>query len=704
MRISLDVLNRFVALPADPRAARTLLDEVGVEVKRVDFAAPGVPLTLELLANRGDHYCYAGVAREVSGRTGAALCIPRGIALQTGASPHPVVIEAPDLCPLYTLTRLDRVADGGLGADALRVLESGGLASKGAVIDATNVVNLEIGQPTHAFDASTIRGPITIRRAREGETALPLFATARVVVPTGALVIADDEKILAIAGVIGCEESKTTASTTSVLLESAAFDPVAVRKASRALSIHTDSSARFERGSDFGLPLLGAGRVAELLEGAGWAVQGTTGVSGDWQDPGRVISLDPALARRFLGVDTSDAEILSRLERYGFLVGPDATFDVVTGKNLRPERVSVRVPTWRLPDVEFAQDLYEELAKSLGYDLTPQALAPVDKGSLPSADERARFAVDAVLVAHGFAEVFTDGFYARALRERMGIGEGHPLFAHVETANALDRAYSLLKNNALAQAVDAVALNVNLGTPAFKAFEVTRTFHPDAGAPNGVCTERRLLWAIAVGDERPRTWAGSGRPADVFLLKGMVGELARALGLKLGFSRGAFEGEPLADLLHPERRLRILAADGRPVGLLGEVHPSVIASFKLKKARPVYLEIDWEALVQPSARPAYAEPPDRQPIVRNLAFTLPHAFEAGEVSAALTEAGPAWLEALSIVDRFDHEADGAPVRTFTWELVFAGGDRTADEVNEVLSALVDAVHARFGARGVKLRQ
>ena len=108
--------------------------------------------------------------------------------------------------------------------------------------------------------------------------------------------------------------------------------------------------------------------------------------------------------------------------------------------------------------------------------------------------------------------------------------------------------------------------------------------------------------------------------------------------------------------------------------------------------------------MQPAARPAYAEPPDRQPIVRNLAFTLPHGFEAGQVSAALTDAGPAWLEALSIVDRFDHESDGAPVRTFTWELVFAGGDRTADEVNEVLSALVDAVHLRHGADGVKLRQ
>jgi phenylalanyl-tRNA synthetase beta chain len=700
MKIRVDVLRRFITLPEDPQQVRVLLDEVGVEVKRFDPEVPGVQLTLELLANRGDHHCYAGVAREAGGRTGAALCLPVGRALTVGEPPHPLVLEATDLCPVYTLTRLVRERDGALDADALTLLESAGLQSKGAVVDATNVANLELGQPTHAFDAATIRGPITIRRSRAGEQAWPLFAAERVTLPEGTLVIADDEKVLAVAGVIGCEESKTTADTEVVLLESAAFDPVSVRKASRALGIHTDSSARFERGSDFALPLGGAGRVAALLEAAGWRVDGPTGSVGGWTDPGRVVQLDPDAARRFLGVEASDAELTARLERYGFLVGPGGTFDVLTGELRHPERLAVRVPTWRLHDVQFVQDLYEELAKSFGYDNTPIGLPPIDLGGLPSLAERSRAAVDEVLVGHGFYEVITDGFYSRALRDRLGIAEGHPLWAHVETANALDRAYSLLKNSCFAQAVEAVALNANLGAGAVKAFELTTTFHPDTSAANGVCRERRVLWAVGSGFEREPGWAGQGRALDVYTLRGVVAAIGQALGLPLRFGPVAVD-EPLRDLLHPYRSASVLL-DGRPVGVVGEVHPSVVASFKLRKARPVYLELGWEALLQPARRPTFVPPPSRQPAVRELAFTLPHRLEAGRVTAALQ--GLAGLERTAIIDRYDHEEDGAPVRTLTWQLTFSGeAERTAEETNALLEQAVVQVTSALGAEGVKLR-
>ncbi|HMV66527.1 MAG TPA: phenylalanine--tRNA ligase beta subunit-related protein [Myxococcota bacterium] len=601
MKIRLDTLRRFVDLPADPKAARLLLDEVGIEVKRYDASVPGVQLTLELLANRGDHHAYAGIAREVSGRTGAALRLPPSLPLVVGPSPHPIVLDAPDLCPVYTLTRLVRAGDRPLDADALALLESCGLQSRGAVIDATNVANLELGQPTHAFDAASIRGPVTVRRARAGERAWPLFAPGQVEVPEGALVIADDEKILAIAGVIGCEESKTTAATEVVLLESAAFDPVAVRKASRALGIHTDSSARFERGSDFALPLTGAGRVAALLGAAGWRVDGPTGRVGAWQDPGRVIQIDPDAARRFLAIDAPDAEIIARLERYGFLVGPGGRVDARTGELVHAERLAARVPTWRLHDVVFVQDLYEELARSFGYDDTPAGLPLIDLGALPSHGERVRAAVDEVFVGHGFYEVITDGFYSRALRERLGIGEGHPLWAHVETANALDRAYSLLKNSCFGQALECVALNQNVGAGDAKAYELTTTFHPDPAAANGVCAERRVLWAIASGHEREPGWAGVGRPFDVHAMRGLVQAIGRALGLPLSFGPLA-DGGHLAGLVHPFRGAAV-RLDGAVVGAVGEVHPALVTGWKLRRARPIYLELDWTPAAAPAGRP-----------------------------------------------------------------------------------------------------
>lgn len=724
MNINTRVLRRFIGgLPADARAVRVLLDEVGVEVKRFELLPDGeAALGLELLANRGDHYCYAGIARELSGRTGGALCHPVHATLEVGESPWPLRLET-DLCQVYTATLLERVGDGALGAADLEALESCGIHSLGAVIDATNLANLEIGQPTHAFDADRIEGAITLRTSRAGEKAWPLFQPEPVALPEGTLVVADDAKILAIAGVIGCEESKTTPETRRVLLESAAFDPVAVRKASRALQIHTDSSARFERGSDFALPLVGAGRVVQLLEGAGWRRVGTTGVAGGFQDPKRTITLSCDRARAFLATpELGDEDLRSRLLRYGFQVEDalsaplHAVADLASrlssglgqivsevGRRATSDSFVVTVPTWRLWDVEFEADLFEELAKSHGYDNTPIGLPPIDRGALPSAAEVVRDAAFELLISHGFHQVITDGFYGRPMRDKLGLTESHPLWAHVETTNALDRAYSLLKNNTFAQAVDAVATNLRVQNAQVRAFEWTRTFHPDPGAENGVCVEVERLWLVANGVERPGAWAGKGRAIDAHFLVGLVEELAARLGLPLVVGAAA-DRHPLASLLHPGRQASIRLGD-RVVGVLGEVHPTVLDGFKIKRERPVYLEIEATALLGSPGRVRYVEPPEMPPVERNLAFSLPHGVTSAAVEAALRGAGVEALSSVSAVDRYDHELDGRPVRTVTYALSFAqsGASFTTEQLNAALERLVAAVHAGLGASGVRLR-
>lgn len=693
MNVAIDVLRHFIAVPEDPRQLRELLDDTGLEVKRF---ADGV-FTLELLANRGDHHCYEGIARELNGRLGLGVCVPEVAALEAGPSPFPVLVES-DLCPVYTATLLERKGEGGtLGADERRVLDAAGIHSISLPVDASNLANLELGQPTHSFDADTITGALRVRLSAQGERAWPLFAEARVELPVGTLVIADDEKILAVAGVIGCEESKTTESTRRILLESAHFDPVAVRKASRALGITTDSSARFERGSDPARAIAGAGRVVHLLEKFGpWHRVGPAAVLGDWHDPVRVVSLNVAAAAAYLAMDLDAARITELLERYGFIVTGDAA------------RLAVRVPTWRLWDVAFAADLYEELAKAIGYDNTPTRLPPVDQGVLPSETEHRRSICNDVLVGHGFFELFTDGFYSRALRDRLGITEGHALWRHVETANALDRAYSLLKNSCLPQAVEAVATNLRVRNTEVAAFEWTQTFHlqPFPAVPQrnaSPCTERGVLWAIVSGRDRPHAWQDTARPADVFFLKGLIEELGRALDLDL--RTGPVGDDPLRDLLHPGRQAAVLL-HGQPVGVLGEVHPAICQAFKLKNARPCYFELSTDALFgAPAAHPSYVEPPARQPMERSLAFSLPPRVEAGAVAALLKSGGPDWLDHVDIVDLFAHDEAGVPMRAVTFDLVFSASeaDRTSDEVNAVLSALIEAVHGRFGEAGVKLR-
>ncbi|MEN0066345.1 MAG: phenylalanine--tRNA ligase subunit beta [Myxococcota bacterium] len=692
MRVGLDVLRRYVAVPEDPAETRRLLDEQGLEVKRVETDEVGTVFNLELLANRGDHHCYEGIARELDGRLGTGLTKPTFAELTVGDSPIELKLET-ELCTRYTATRLVKRGDGELPAEAQRLLQAAGLNPVGPAVDATNIANLEWGQPTHAFDADTIVGPITIRTSRSGEQAWPLFAEAKVTLPEGTVVIADDEKILAIAGVIGCEESRTTDSTTTLLLESATFDPVAVRIASRALQIFTDSSARFERGADHERPLVGAGRVVELLQQAGWEVEGTTGeVVGALPAP-RQLTLSLADAQHFLGTDESATGLGDRLRRYGF------------GVSIADETLEVDVPSWRLPDVHHEADLLEELAKSIGYDQTPIELPPVQMGAQPSDWELRRDRVEQALLGQGFYEVFTDGFYGRKVFEQLGIAEDHPLFAHVETQNALDRAYSLLKNNALHQALEAAVVNERRRTLAGQMFEWTRTFHPtgvlnaadtpphEAAAP---CTERSLMWAMSFGERQ-------GQALDARFLVGVVREIATETGLALTVE-ALDAAHPLASFLHPGRA-GVVHLDGETVGVLGEVHPAVLKRYKIKRIRPCYLEIEQAALAGPGMRPTFVEPAVHQPIVRTVALAVPPPTPAGDVRAAFLADAPEGLSFVDVVDVFVGEEDGSQVRSITFELSYSNDDnqRTADDVNQMTETLVAAVLKRFTAVGVHRR-
>ncbi len=696
MRISLAHLRRTCpGLPDDDAAVCHLLDDVGIEVKRTEAADGDTCATLELLANRGDHRCYVGVARELVGRLGGTVVSPDVLALTTGPSPVRLRLET-DLCLLYTATALEIPdASAGLPDGPLAPLIAAGLRPISAPVDATNLSNLELGQPTHLFDADTIVGGITIRLALAGERAWPLFAAGPCDVPEGALVIADDEKILAIAGVIGCEESKVTDSTTRMILESACFDPVSVRRAGRRLGVHTDSSARFERGSDPSLPLVGAGRVAHLLVAhAGARVVGTTGAVGAWRDPARMITVDPRRVSAYFHRSFTADEIAERLSRTGFGTGlaaldTHAPIDVV----------DVQVPPGRLWDVHHPQDLYEELARSVGYNALPDALPPGARGVLPSPDQLRLERVEEVVLGHGFYEVITDGFHGRALQARLGLPADSPLSRHVECRNALDSGFTLLKNCALPQALEALAGNVRFGTHDARLFESTRTFHLDPAADNGLCAERWVLWALASGGTPG--WR-AGRPVDLWALKGMVEEIGAALAAPLSISAGS--QAPIAACLHPLRVGTVWRGD-QAVGTLGQVCEPVCRAFGLKAARPVYLELELDGLELRDRILDYPLPPPRPPSVRSLAFTLPPRVEAGAVRVALLAAGPEWLEHVAPVDVFEHQEGGRAVRTVTFELHFRNdrSEHSAAELNATTAALIDAVVASEAAPGVTLR-
>lgn len=671
MKFLLEHLRTHTDLPA-AHEARELLDEVGIEVKTVETTREGTVFNCELLANRGDHYCYNGVAREVSGRTGKPLRFPQARKLDVvPADATRVRVESP-LCLVYTATELFRGdASAPLPADVLAPLTATGIHSINAPVDASNLTNFDIGQPTHAFDADTIDGPITIRTSRAGEKAWMLFTDAPTEIPEGTLVIADDSKILGIAGVIGCVESGITDKTTRILLESACFDPVAVRIASRQLNQPTDAAARFMRGGDPTLPLVGAARVAYLLEThCGYRV-GKAYVAGDWKDPRRTIEVNVAKTNRFIGTELTTLEMAERLTRYGFAVEPNVN------------TLTVSVPPHRLWDVSFEADLAEELLKSVGYNATPITLPSVAMGALPSHAENVEVQVNDVLVAEGFFEIFTDSFYGRGVRDRLGLAEGDPLWDHVEMQNSIERNYSLMRNNTVAQALDALVTNLNLKNANLKIYEWARIYYPDL-------SERGLLWLLANGRDRGPSWGDKGRPADSIYLKGIVEQLR--LELRVDLRTGTSAGHRLERFFHPGRRAGIWLDDAI-VGIFGELHPQLLQRFDVKRQRPVYLEIETDALRVAPRKRTYADPPTRQPVVRNVAYALPRGIAAAEVRDALASAAPAFLRQIRITDLFELPE----ARAVTFEIEYLSDEAlTGETINAATEAMMAAVKARFG--------
>jgi phenylalanyl-tRNA synthetase beta chain len=690
MKISANVLKRFCAgVPAEPKALRRLLDDLGVEVKRLDVQGSDALLTLELLANRGDHHCYAGVAREVAARTKTALTVPGGRTLEVGTPPVPLRVES-EKCLLYTATPL-RVTGGlkkSLGKAADELLQAAGVLTGNAAIDVTNLVNLELGQPSHAFDRARISGGITIRLSRAGEKAWLLFTPEPRELPVGTLVIADDVKVLAIAGVIGCEDSKIQDDTKEIILESAAFDPVCVRLGGRSLQTFTDASARFERGSDPTLAAVAAGRIAQLLADAGVAeVTGPLGIVGDWKDPERVLELRASELSAFLGREFAPSEIVERLTAYGFE---------------QRGALSFKVPPHRLWDVESEEDLFEEVARSVGFNDLPEGLPPVGLGARPSPADVMLGVAEDVLVGAGFFEVYTDGFYSRQIPERLGQTEGSPLFAHVETVNSLDNSFSLLKNNCLAQALEAVATNINVKAQDVRLYEWTRTFHPDAKASNAVCRERDVLYGICSGKERPEAWEAGGRAADVFFLKGVFEQLKTSLDLPLDLA----DPDPayaLTQLLHPHRCLS-LRVRGQSVGIIGEVTPQVLQAFGIKFARACYFEISRDALlVEPQGSAAFVMPPTMPDIDRMLSFAAPLGVSVRDILPLLKAAAPAWLSRISVADVFAGAGDNTK-RAVAFKLLFNATEaRTHEQLNDACAAMVKSVVDALGSRGVEQR-
>jgi len=667
-------------------------DAVGILV--LDPAAPvGAPLDqvlavgdrvveIALTPNRGDCASLLGIAREVRAHFGGPLRVPPTDPTETGAHAGGalrVEIADPQGCPRYVGRLVRGVRVGPSPAWLRHRLETAGMRAINVVVDVTNLVLLELGQPLHAFDAAQLRGGVVrVRRAARGEKLATLDGETRALAAED-LVIADAERAIALAGVMGGAETEVGERTRDVFLESAWFDPTRVRRTARRLGLHTEASYRFERQVDREGVRRACDRAARLLAelAGGEVARGVLEAHGAPLEPLPVLALDPARANRVLGTALAPDEIAALLARVDVAVeDPAAT----------PFRC--RVPSWR-NDLRRPVDLVEEIARIHGYDRIPTALplarlAPVEEARSRTVAAAARDA----LRAAGLLECMTLPFTSPAALDGIGLAADDPRRRLLRVLNPLTEEEGALCTTLVPSILGVVRSNRSRQVERVRVFELGRTFHPRA--PGELPEERRELVAAIAGSAEG-LWERSAPGSVYFELKGAAEQLLDGLGLAARFTPGAD-----APWWHPAASAAI-AVEGRPVGGLGELHPD--AAGRLGVEGPcALLVLDLDALTAAPAAPRRFQEPSRHPHVRrDLAVLLPRDVAGARVVEAIcATAGPHLVEA-GIFDRY--EGRGVPEGrvSVAFRLVFQRSDRTLTdaEVARAIERVVGMLADRF---------
>jgi phenylalanyl-tRNA synthetase beta chain len=649
-------------------------------------------LDLNVLPNRPDFLGVVGIAREVAAALQLQLQLPPCEIPAHPATAKPQVaveIADPDLCSRYIggVIRNVKVAPSPAWLKARLLIA--GMRPINNVVDVTNYVMYEWGQPLHAFDFSTVRGQkIVVRRLRPGET-LELLTGARITVRTGEppfapLVIADAERPVALAGIMGGSDTQTTDETTTVLLEAAHFDPVNIRRTVRQVDLKlesrgTASSYRFERGTDPNTGLTHASRRAIRLiaELGGGEVAGP--IVDAYPAPRRpaVIKLAAARVSRTLGLPVDAASIRSCLQRLGMECGGS------------DEELVVNVPTW-LVGVNDRIVLIEDVARILGYDKVPVASGesrPTPGRSAPA--DRLRQHISGQLVAGGFFECRNPPLEAPDLSAWLGTPDDALTLSNFETQDM-----SVLRRSLLPGLAATVQNNLRRGCTSVRFFEIDRAFAPGApGANDLAAVSRWRVGVVAGGTWHKSNWRG-GERTDFFTLKGVLEELLESVGLR----DATLTAESCAPYVSGTAA-RIDAPGLPTIGHIGEIDPAVLAVDRL--TFPLYaFEFDLDHLLGPfSALPMYRHLARQPAVTRDLAVVVALSRDYADIAAAIrTAAGPT-LESLDLVDRYRGQQVKAGHHSLAFRLVFRDAERTltAEEANGIVERILAALQQQFGA-------
>jgi phenylalanyl-tRNA synthetase beta chain len=664
-------------------------------------------------------YCLSmrGMAREYSHATGGTFRDPADISPAI-ANTSGYSVRLDDEAPLNGRPGCDRyVARVVRGVNASvasppwmqRRLTQMGMRPISLAVDATNYVMLMLGQPLHAFDVSTLHGPIVVRRAKPGETLRTLDGVERTLYPEDLLITDDGSALLAIAGLMGGATSEVSASTTDVLVESAHFDPTSVARSSRRHKLTTEASKRFERGVDPDITAIAAQLAVNLLVefGGGAVDDGVTDVD---RRPGRVrIDLDPSLPARLIGLPYSREEVIVTLRE----IGCEVLELSEPGSAPAPEPLlSVLVPSWR-PDLANGPDFAEEVVRLRGYDQIPSVLPQAGSGRGLTHGQRVRRVLANALAGQGFVEVLTYPFVSPQSHDDLGLAADDPRRSTVRIANPLSDEAPLMRTSVLSTLVEALRRNVSRGQRDAAVFElglVTRpSVAPTAAPVPGTLTrpddttleqikaavppQPRMVAFALTGAADQAGWWGPGRAADWTDVVGAASAVASALAVELVVTA---DGHPP---WHPGRCARLALADGTLVGYAGELHPKVLAALGLPP-RTCAGELDVDVLTVASETRVQARELSTYPVAHSdVALVVDEQVHAARLESALRRGAGELLESVSLLDIYRGDQVGPGRKSLAYRLVFRAPDRTltTKEVNGLRDQGIAAAAAAVGA-------
>ncbi len=642
-----------------------------------------VVIELGVTPNRPDCLSMIGVAREVAAIEGSKASPPEFEVPEQGpdvSSITSVTIDDADGCPRYAARVVEGVKIGSSPSWVRQKLIKTGLRPVNNVVDITNYVLMELGHPLHAFDYDKLgENRIVVRRAGEGESITTLDGVERKL-SKDMLVIADAQKPVAIAGVMGGADSEVAEGTTSILIESAYFDPVSVRGTSKALGLSTEASYRFERGADPEMAITALDRAAALVaELAGGKI--AKGRIDEY--PKKIerpeIKLRYARVGKILGIDIPGDRAISILSSLGFEILSEGG-----------EAVEVRAPSFR-PDVTAEIDLIEEVARIHGYDKIastyPRDTTVTSRGMQPASfEETSR----GVLRSAGFSEVIT---YSFGEPSRMaGFADMGTGAEPIKMKNPLTEDASVMRTTIIPGILESLRSNMNAGNKDLKIFETGKTYFPSPDDP--LPDEKMFVCAAVTGLSKPVNWKGTPAEVDFFDLKGVVEALVESLGADgVRTVKAAHEG------FHPGMCADVVVG-GKTVGKMGEIHPATLDRYEIGQ-KVIAFEIDLDEIeAGPKFEGGYEKFSRFPHADRDLAVVVDEGVEAAAVNEAILGAGGEILRGVTLFDVYRGKQMDEGKKSLAFGLRFQSRERTLtdEEITAASDNIVRALEEKFDAR------